>query len=101
MTVTATFFAECFWPGVTPAQVKALDDRASLTAGRTSRAGQEVRYRGSMLVPEDEVVFCFFEGPTADTVARVARDARIPFARIVQSTALPSRPAGPTDLVLE
>ena len=54
-----------------------------------------------MLVPEDEVVFCFFEGPTVDTVAQVARDARIPFARIVRSTDLPSRPAGPAGLVLE
>ena len=96
-----TFLAECFWPGVTPAAVEDLDARASLTAGRASRAGLEVRYRGSMLVPEDEVVFCFFEGPTVDTVAQVARDARIPFARIVQSTDLPTRPAGPTGLVLE
>lgn len=99
--MATTYLAECFWPGVTPAEVKALDDRASLSAGRASRPGQEIRYLGSMLVPEDEVVFCFFAGPTPGTIARVARDAQIPFARIVASTDLPTRPAGPADLVLE
>lgn len=99
--MATTYLAECFWPGVTPAEVMALDDRASLSAGRASRCGQEIRYLGSMLVPEDEVVFCFFAGPTPDTVASVAREAQIPFARIVASTDLPGRPAGPTDLVLE
>ena len=54
-----------------------------------------------MLVFDDEVVFCFFEGPTPDTIARVAREARIPFARIVRSTDLPGRPPGSADLVLE
>jgi hypothetical protein len=39
-----------------------------------------------MLVPEDDVVFCFFEGPSAAAVRAVAERAEIPFARIVEST---------------
>lgn len=85
-----SYLAECFWPGVTRAQLEELDGRDELAAiGRDGRA--PVRYRGSMLVPEDEVVFCFFDGPSATAVEAAARDAGIPFARIVESTGLPSQ----------
>jgi hypothetical protein len=83
------YLAECFWPGVTRAELDALDGRASLSAGRTSGSGQPVRYVGSMLMAEDEVVFCFFEGPSADAIAGAARRAQIPFARIVGCTSPP------------
>ena len=84
-----SYVAECFWPGVTRAELASLDDRASLSAGRTSGTEQPVRYVGSMLMPEDEVVFCFLEGPSADAVAGAASGAQIPFARILASTGLP------------
>jgi hypothetical protein len=84
-----SYLAECFWPGVTKTQLEELDSRHELaaTAGRDGTA--QVRYRGSMLMPEDEVVFCFFDGPSATAVEAAARDAGIPFARIVESTGLP------------
>ena len=84
-----SYVAECFWPGVTRCKLEALDGRASLSARRTSGTAEVVRYIGSMLMPDDEVVFCFFEGPSADAVAGAARSARIPYARIVVSTGLP------------
>jgi Protein of unknown function (DUF4242) len=84
-----SYVAECFWPGVTRADLELLDGRASLSAGRASGAEQPVRYIGSMLMPEDEVVFCFYEGPSADAIAGAARLAQIPFARIVASTGPP------------
>ncbi len=86
-----SYVAECFWPGVTRVELEALDTRASLFAGRTSGSEQPVRYIGSMLMPEDEVVFCFFEGPSADAIAGAARGAQIPFARILASTGPPPR----------
>jgi hypothetical protein len=88
----ASYVAECFWPGVTPAELESLDDRASLSAGRTSGT---VRYIGSMLMPEDEVVFCFFEGPSAEAIAGAAQGAQIPFARILASTGPPRIQADP------
>jgi len=84
-----SYVAECFWPGVTRAELVSLDDRASLSAGRTSGTEQPVRYIGSMLMPEDEVVFCFFEGPSVEAVAGAASGAQIPFARILVSTGPP------------
>jgi Protein of unknown function (DUF4242) len=86
-----SYVAECFWPGVTRAELEALDGRAAYFARRTSGTEQPVRYIGSMLMPEDEVVFCFFEGRSAGAIASAARGAQIPFARIVASTGPPRR----------
>jgi hypothetical protein len=85
-----SYLAECFLPGVSEAHIRELDGRAALTAAASRGRTTEVRYRGSMLMPDDEVVFCFFDGPSATAVEAAARDAGIPFARIVESTGIPN-----------
>ena len=79
------YLAECLWPGVTEADLAALDARA-----RAATTAGEVRYLGSRLVPSDEVVFCFFEGPSFEAVRAVAARAAIPFERILESIHVPS-----------
>ncbi len=76
---STNFVAECFWPGVRAEDVRALDARIAdcLVAG--------VRYLGSMLMREDEVVLCQFEGPAA-AVGDVAVRAGIPFERILATS---------------
>jgi Protein of unknown function (DUF4242) len=86
-----TYVAECFWPGVTRADLSTLHARASRAGGRSSGSEPEARYRGWMLMPEDEVVFCFFDALSADAASVAARAAGIPYARIVESTAQPHR----------
>ena len=83
-TRESTFVAECFWPGVTELDLGALDRRASASAEDASRAGERVRYLGSILMRVDEVVLCRFEGG-ADAVRLVAERAAIPFDRIVET----------------
>jgi Protein of unknown function (DUF4242) len=83
------YLAECFWPGVSEAQLNELDSRAAEAAVAGSGSGAHVRYCGSILIPQDEVVFCFFEGPSATVVEATARRASVPFARIVESTGVP------------
>jgi hypothetical protein len=80
-----SFVAECFWPNVRDEDVRALDARiaACLVA--------DVRYLGSILLREDEVLLCQFEGPAA-VVREVAERAEIPFERIRATTYLPSLP---------
>ena len=64
----ASFVAECFWPGVaaddlpTPSTAEGEEKRRfpDLTRG-----GLHVRYLGSILMAEDEVVLCQFEGTAA------------------------------------
>lgn len=76
------YIAECFWSGVSETDLDRLDARVRDALGSDGA----VRYRGSMLVPEDEVVFCFFEGPSAVAVRSVAERGGVPFARIIEST---------------
>ena len=49
------------------------------------RRALNVRYLGSILLREDEVVLCQFEG-TADAVREVVTCAEVPFERILEST---------------
>jgi hypothetical protein len=79
-----TFVAECFWPGVTEVDLGALDRRATASAAEALRAGEHVRYLGSILMRVDEVVLCRFEGG-ADAVRHVAERAAIPYDRIVET----------------
>ena len=81
----AEYIAECFWPGVTKGDLVRLDARVLATVGRTNEVWGGVRYLGALLLPTDEVVFCFFDGPSAQAVEIVARRAKIPFDRILRS----------------
>jgi hypothetical protein len=82
------FLAECFWPGVNEGDLAALDKRAQAAALELSREGHSVRYRGSVLVRQDEVVLCCFEG-SEDSVRGAAERARIPFERILVAARSP------------
>ncbi|MFI5284232.1 MAG: hypothetical protein ACHQ0J_14035 [Candidatus Dormibacterales bacterium] len=86
MSDTSTgFVAECFWTGVTDGDVSALDRRVETCVDEMNGDGETVRYLGSMLIPEDEVVLCFFEGSAA-AVRQAAMRAKIPFERILESS---------------
>lgn len=87
------YLAECFWPGVREADLRALDERAAATAAELSRPGDEVRYLGSLLMRQDEVVLCRFAGSEL-AVRHVAERAEIPFERIlaVSESPWPERP---------
>ena len=74
-----SFVAECYWPDVQDEDVRALDQRIA------SSLADDVRYLGSVLIREDEVVLCHFEG-TADAIRRVAERARVPYERLLATT---------------
>ena len=82
--MASEFVAECLWPDVHESDLRALDERASTQA---RRAGG-VRYLGSMLMREDEVVLCLFRGDEAD-VRHVAEAAQVPFDRILEAARSP------------
>lgn len=85
MAETSTrFIAECFWVGVKEDDLSALDRRVQSCVAGMTQDGESVRYLGSMLMPEDEVVLCFFEGSAA-TVRQAAERAEVPFERILES----------------
>jgi hypothetical protein len=80
------YLAECLWPGVTEEELAELDLRAYAT---TSVTDGNVRYLGSILMPNDEVVFFRFSAPSPYAVQAVAESAGIPFERIVESVRRP------------
>src|SRR5215208_107390 len=77
------FLVECFWPGVSIADVNELDRRARQVAQRSRRRGVAVRYLGSLLMPDDEVVLFEFQAPSAEVVAQTSTQAGLPFQRVV------------------
>jgi hypothetical protein len=82
------YLVECLWPGVRDSDLVDLDDRARRCAADVSSDGRPVRFLGSMLIIEDEVVLCTFEGG-ADAVREVAERAAIPFERLLESSHSP------------
>ena len=74
-----SFVAECYWPEVSEEDVRQLDQRIAASLA------DDVRYLGSVLIREDEVVLCHFEG-TADAIRRVAVRARVPYERLLATT---------------
>ena len=89
----ASYVAECFWPDVAESDLAALDTRVrDVTAGL--RDDEKVRYLGALLLREDEVVLCQFEGE-ADAVRSVAERAQIPFERILETDRSPWSAANP------
>jgi hypothetical protein len=80
--------AECFWPGVLEADLAALDERAAASVAELSRQGEHVSYLGSLLMRDDEVVLCRFEG-TESSVRRAAEVAAIPFERMLAAAHSP------------
>ena len=74
-----SFVAECYWPDVREDEVRRLDQRIA------SSLSDDVRYLGSVLIREDEVVLCQFEG-TADAIRLVAERARVPYERLLATT---------------
>jgi hypothetical protein len=83
-----TYVAECFWPGVSESDLRALDERAQTRAAELSQGGVNVRYLGSLLLRADEVVLCRFEGD-ADAVRVAVMSAEIPFERILETAHSP------------
>lgn len=75
---SASYVAECFWPDVRDEDIRALDERilASLADG--------VLYLGSILIRDDEVVLCQFNG-SADAIRAVAELARVPYERLLST----------------
>jgi len=78
------YLVECYWPGVSADKVAAAVERAEQAASELRSHGRPVHVLGSILVPADETVFCFFDGQEAD-VRAVSEKAGVPFERILES----------------
>ncbi len=68
-------------------------------AEQLTREGKQVRFVRSILVPEDETCFYFFEAQTRDTVCEAASRAGLKFERVLRAVSgwePPALPDSPT-----
>jgi hypothetical protein len=74
---------------VTTAALADAGIRVSAAARELSKAGRDVRFLGSLLVPADETAFCRFAASSAADVERAGVLAQLPFDRVLESIELP------------
>jgi hypothetical protein len=79
-----SFVVECFWPDVRESELAALDRRVRSVTDDLARRSP-VRYLGSILMRQDEVVLYQFEG-SAEVVREAAERAGVPYERIVETS---------------
>ena len=75
--------------------MRAVDARAARASAELTLDGTPVRYLGSLLMREDEVVLCLFEGERAPVQAAAER-AGVPFERILEAAGSPWSLSQPT-----
>jgi Protein of unknown function (DUF4242) len=70
-----TYFVECYWPGVSKAQLAAAVDRFE---------DCRVRCLDTILVTADEIVLCVVEAPSEAEILVAASRAGLPQERVVE-----------------
>lgn len=86
-----TYLVECFWPGIDERQHAAAANRAQAAALQLRREGEEIEFLGSILIPDDETVFCFFKGREPD-VRGASEWAGLPFERLLPAVRIAGGP---------
>jgi hypothetical protein len=81
----AAYIAECFWPNVREEEVEQGAACAQRAAAELTSEGRRVTFAGSILMPEDEVVFYLFDGDSPDDVHEACARAGLPLERVVES----------------
>jgi hypothetical protein len=71
----ARYVVEVYAPNLAEGGLAELASRAQAASRELTRAGTEVRYLRTVLVPEDETCFHHFEGSSADAVRRASERA--------------------------
>jgi hypothetical protein len=82
------FVVERYWPGVVAADVTALS--RTLRHWLSDHPGAEVGYLGSVLLVDDDVVQCRFEGPDPAAIRGLNEAAGTKFDRILEAQAYSS-----------
>ncbi len=86
-----TYFVECYWPGVSRAQLAAAVDRLD---------DDQVRCLDTILVTADEIVLCVVEAASEAEILAAASRAGLPQERVVECVRVGSRTASHADPLL-
>ncbi|HJQ43092.1 MAG TPA: hypothetical protein VJ831_08405 [Jatrophihabitantaceae bacterium] len=90
---------ECYWPDITDAKLTAATRSVEEATSAARTAGADVAYLGALLMPEEETVFCLFNG-REDDVRAISLQAQLPFERVLALRWLePTTPAYNSDSI--
>jgi len=84
----STFLVERYWPGVDLDRLRAALPRLEAEAEAMSAAGRPVAHVGSILMPDDEVVFSLIGADDLSLVRELNERAGLPTDRIARALAL-------------
>lgn len=85
------YAAKCYWPGVRPSDLEGVGTR--LARARRESSDGAMRYRGSLLFSEDDLVLCLFEAPSRGAVKHASERIGIPCERVMESVWLDPSPS--------
>lgn len=80
-----TYLVERYWPGVTMERLVQALERGRRVMEHMSGEGTSIRDVCCTLIPDEEVVFSVYEGPSAIAVRQFNERAAIPVSRIVEA----------------
>ena len=82
------FLVERYWPGVDEPMLRASLPRLDRAVGEVRARGRAVDHVGSLLVPEDQVVFSVIRAESVELVLEVNERAGLPVDRVASVTTL-------------
>ena len=82
------YLVEAYVGRLTAAQLGRVTSRARTTAAAIAEPNGPVRYLGGISIPDDELCFHLYAGPSADAVNEAAARAGITADRIVEAVQL-------------
>jgi hypothetical protein len=89
-----TYLVERYWPGVTSELLLEALERGRQVMAEMQAEGIYLRAVSCTLIPEEEVVFSVYKGPSAAAVRRLNERAAMPVSRIVEVVSvLETRPS--------
>ena len=80
-----TYLVEHYWPGVSEADFRRSARLVAASADRLARAGEDIQFLHSTLVPEDAAAFCVLAAASADLVERAYAIAGVRYERVVEA----------------
>lgn len=85
---TAMFLVERYWPGIDLDRLRDVLPRLEAAATAMSAAGSPVEHLGSILMPDDQVVFSLIVASDLSIVRELNERARMPADRIAVAITL-------------
>ncbi len=79
------YLTERHLPGMTVAQLAAMQEAALASSARYTAAGKPVSYLRSLWLPGDDQVLCLFQATDPTHVREVNEAAGLTFSRIVEA----------------